>query len=199
MRRTGRPKATARAEAEPWEPFVTGLRGFLARRVPASDVDDVTQDVLIRLHRAAPDLAAARHPEAWIHTVARRAVADYYRSRRPAPAALDVERLPATADTEPASTAEFDGEHGIHEEVLSWLRPLAETLPASYRDPLVMADFEGRKQKQVAETLGLSLSGAKSRIQRARVMLGEALRRCCDVEFGPGGRAVDFRRKACDC
>jgi RNA polymerase sigma-70 factor (ECF subfamily) len=76
---------------------------------------------------------------------------------------------------------------------------MADDLPDGYRDALVMADFEGRAQQEVADRLGLSLSGAKSRIQRARKMLGDALRACCDVEFGAEGRAVAYRRlETCD-
>ena len=58
-----------------------------------------------------------------------------------------------------------------------------------------VADFEGHTQREVAQALGLSLSGAKPRVQRARTKLGEVLRRCREVEFGPDGRAVAFRRR----
>jgi RNA polymerase sigma-70 factor (ECF subfamily) len=60
--------------------------------------------------------------------------------------------------------ASFGGDHSVHEEVLSWLRPMAEELPEKYRQALVLADFEGLTQRQVAESLDLSLSGAKSRV-----------------------------------
>jgi RNA polymerase sigma-70 factor (ECF subfamily) len=62
-----------------------------------------------------------------------------------------------------------------------------------------MADVEGRLQAEVAETLGLSVSGAKSRIQRARRKLGEVLAACCAVEFGPDGRVSGFERQRQAC
>jgi RNA polymerase sigma-70 factor (ECF subfamily) len=64
-----------------------------------------------------------------------------------------------------------------------------------YRRPLIMADFEGHTQQEVADELELSLSGAKSRVQRARAQLGDLLKQCCEVEFGPEGRAQAFRRR----
>lgn len=191
------PGETSTEEA-PWRPFVDGLRRFIGSRVPEADAEDVLQDTLFRLHEAADSLRDADRAEAWVFSIARRAIADYYRQeeRRPvdetAGAAADVtEEPPSTLD----NLADYDGAHDVHEEVLSWLRPMAEELSEMYRRPLIMADFEGYKQQTVADELGLSLSGAKSRVQRARVKLRERLQECCEVEFGPEGRAVAFRRR----
>lgn len=183
---------------EPWMPFVEALRAFVARRVPSADAEDVAQDVLLRLHQGAAELRDASRAEAWVYGVARRAIADYYRRRRPPGSELEAEELADPNPVELRGFADFAGAHDVHEEVLSWLRPMAEDLPPMYRDPLILADFEGRTQRQVAEELGLSLSGAKSRVQRARAMLGDLLRRCCEIELGPEGRAVDFERRQCE-
>lgn len=185
-----------------WQPFVRGLAGFVARRVPAQDAEDVLQDVLVRLHQGAAGLRDAGRAESWVYGIARRTIADYYRARRPplSPGpAPEVDDLPDPAAPEPRGFAAFGGDHGVHEEVLSWLRPMAEELPDKYARALLMADFDGRTQQEVADELGLTLSGAKSRVQRARALLGESLRRCCEVELDEEGRAVDFRRQSCDC
>jgi RNA polymerase sigma-70 factor (ECF subfamily) len=42
-------------------------------------------------------------------------------------------------------------------------------------------------QKEVADRLGLSLSGAKSRVQRGREKLRQNLSECCDIETGKNG------------
>jgi RNA polymerase sigma-70 factor (ECF subfamily) len=192
----------ASTEKAPWRPFVDGLRRFVGSRVPDSDAEDVLQDTLLRLHEAADSLRDADRAEAWVFSIARRAIADYYRQeeRRPvdgtAGAADDVTEGPSPALENLAS---YDGDHDVHEEVLSWLRPMAESLSDMYARPLIMADFEGYTQQEVADEIGLSLSGAKSRVQRARVKLRERLQQCCEVEFGPEGRAVAFRRRDEPC
>lgn len=178
-----------------WHPFVEGLSAFVQRRVPGVEAEDVLQDTLLRLHRATGTLRDEGRVEAWVYGIARRTIADHYRRRDVAgQLALD-ER--SVADPEAGVSeqlARFDGEHGVHEEVLSWLRPMAESLPDPYRQALVLADFEGHTQQDVAHQLGLTLSGAKSRVQRARALLGEAVQSCCEVEFGPDARATAFRR-----
>lgn len=209
------------AAAGHWAPFVEGLRAFVARRVPAQDAEDVTQDVLLRLHQGASGLRDAERAESWVYGIARRAIADFYRGRRPPEeraGGLDAEEVPDArgpargpaggpargSNSAPPGRplrgfASFPGDHSVHEEVLTWLRPMAEELPSKYRDPLLLADFDGRPQREVAERLGLSLSGAKSRVQRARKLLGEHLRRCCELELDPDGEVIDFRRRQCDC
>jgi RNA polymerase sigma-70 factor (ECF subfamily) len=184
-----------------WRPFVEGLRRFVAGRVPAADAPDVLQDTLLRLHEAAPSLRDATRGEAWVFSIARRAVADYYRreERRPVDAAAGAaEDATDAPDPTTDTLADYEGAHDVHEEVLSWLRPMAEELPETYRRPLVMAEFEGHTHQEVADELGLSRSGATSRVRRARAKLRDRLERCCTVEFGSEGRAVAFsRRKSC--
>lgn len=184
-----------------WRPFVDGLRGFVARRVPDRDADDVAQEVLIRLHQGAGSLRDAERAESWVYGIARRAIADYYRSRGARREVDDpevVEEAPG-ADSRPAGFGTFRGDHDVHEEVLTWLRPTAEELPDGYREALLLADFEGLPQREVAQRLGLTLSGAKSRVQRARRMLGDLLLKCCEIELDAEGRVTDFRRRECDC
>ena len=67
-----------------------------------------------------------------------------------------------------------------------------------------MAEIDGLSQWEVADRLGLSLSGAKSRIQRDRARLKDALDRCCHFEFDRRGNMMDYQprpdRTACrDC
>jgi RNA polymerase sigma-70 factor (ECF subfamily) len=53
-------------------------------------------------------------------------------------------------------------------------------------------------QKELAEKTAISLSGAKSRVQRGRKILKELLLQCCQLELNPAGSLVDFQ-SASDC
>lgn len=179
--------------------FVTGLARFVAGRVPRDDAEDVTQDVLLRLHQRSGELRDADRAEAWVFAIARHTIADYYRARARRPPTEEAsETIPDPAEATLPGFADVAGDRTVHDEVLSWLRPLVEELPEPYREALRLADLERLPQREVAARLGLSLSGAKSRVQRARRMLGESLGRCCRVELGADGRVVDFERR-CGC
>jgi RNA polymerase sigma-70 factor (ECF subfamily) len=120
-------------------------------------------------------------------------VTDYYRRRGAfarATEALAAEPLLAVED----SAAE--------EELAQCLRPLIATLPSTYGEALELTELEGRTQGEAAESLGLSLSGMKSRVQRGRTKLKEVLLDCCHVEMDRRGGVVGYEprdRARCAC
>ena len=180
-----------------WRKFSEQLRGFVRSKVSNDEIaEDVLQDIFMRIHKGIEDFRHEGRLHSWVFGIARRAIADHYRKRgrnREQPAGTDVRN--EEGQKADFNLNQYDGEHDVHEEVLSWLVPMIDELPDKYGKPLRMADVEGKKQKEVADHLGLSLSGAKSRIQRARQKLGEVLAACCEVQFGQEGRAVAYRKK----
>ena len=70
---------------------------------------------------------------------------------------------------------------------------MISTLPEPYREALVLTEFEGLTQKQMAARLGTSLSGAKSRVQRGREQLKQMLLERCEFEFDRLGRIIDCK------
>lgn len=188
-----------------WNEFSGHVRNFVRLRVSdEKDAEDVMQDIFMRIHKGIGNLKNEDRVQSWVFGIARRALADYYRDKSGDKTEVKNIELEEAAAEEPAlNLNRFEGEHDVHEEVLSWLIPMIDELPEKYRTPLKMADVEGKTQQEVADHFDLSLSGAKSRVQRAREKLGEVLAACCEVEFGEEGRAVAYRKleeeKCKDC
>ncbi len=74
-----------------------------------------------------------------------------------------------------------------------------EQLPEPYREAITLTELQGMKQKDLAVKLGISLSGAKSRVQRARKMLKDLFFECCHFEFDRYGTVIDYHPIACCC
>jgi RNA polymerase sigma-70 factor (ECF subfamily) len=72
---------------------------------------------------------------------------------------------------------------------------LIRQLPQPYREAVMLSEIEGLRQWEVADRLGVSLSAAKSRIQRGRALLKEALDRCCVFNFDTRGNLIDLDPK----
>ncbi len=181
--------SACRSADELWDDFGRQLRAFVRGRLPGEqDAEDVLQDVFLKIHQEACSVKNPDKVQAWVYRIARNAVADFYRDRGRRP---PVEPVASAAE----SVADDTDPSDVHEEVLGWLVPMIDELPEKYGVALRLADVEGLPQREVAERLGLSLSGAKSRVQRARVRLGELLGECCQVELG-AGRVVEYRRLA---
>ena len=76
---------------------------------------------------------------------------------------------------------------------------MVESLPADYREALILTEYEGLTQRALAERLGLSFSGAKSRVQRAREKLKAMLLDCCHFEFDRFGKIIDYQPNCACC
>lgn len=171
-----------------WTRFRAGLELFLRKRINApEDAADVLQEIFLKIHQDRCRLEDGERVEGWVYRIARNAVVDFYRRQGRRRHFEPLDELELSWPAEVASDA--------HEEVLTWLRPTLDDLPSKYREALRLADFEGHSQAEVARQLGLTLSGAKSRIQRARQQLGDRISACCDLELGPDGRITSYQPK----
>jgi RNA polymerase sigma-70 factor (ECF subfamily) len=83
--------------------------------------------------------------------------------------------------------------------VAGWLAAAVENLPDRYRDAVSLYELQGVSQAEVAERLGISLSGAKSRVQRGRQKLKQVLQRCCRFDLDRRGNVLSCEPKAEGC
>jgi RNA polymerase sigma-70 factor, ECF subfamily len=170
--------------------FLPKLRAFLGRRVSnQADAEDLAQEILLRVHQGARHLSDQTRITSWIWQIARNALIDYYRAR-------DIRSAQAEI---PGDLAGADGGESLDAVVESWLEPTIRTLPEPYREALLLSEIQGLPQVDVAERLSISLSGAKSRVQRGRLKLRDALLTCCRFEFDRRGRIVSYQKIGPDC
>jgi RNA polymerase sigma-70 factor (ECF subfamily) len=173
-----------------WEEFHAPLQQFIRRRVSdEATAEDILQDVFLKIHQHMNALKDVRKLEGWIYQITRNAIIDAYRSRRQettleAAEALDLpEELP---------------DDDLVSELLPSVRAMVRNLPEADRQALVLTEYQGLTQKELAERLGLSFSGAKSRVQRAREKLKQQLLECCHFELDRRGHIIDYQPR-CHC
>lgn len=160
-----------------WQNHKAQLHHYIQKRVDDdAAVDDILQDVYIKASTNLHQLKAKDSLKSWLYRIAHNTIMDFYRGRSV------YEALPEQIAEEELSMSEK-----TYQEMAEALRPLIENLPEKYRLPLQMAELQSMSQQEIAEQLDLSLSGAKSRIQRARVKLREQFMACCDIEVSRGG------------
>jgi RNA polymerase sigma-70 factor (ECF subfamily) len=175
--------------AAAWHELGDRLRIYVSRRVNPGDADDVVQSVMVKLleRRGEIDADSVR---AWLFTVTRNAVAEYYRRHRPA---IDLDSFGDVAETD--DTDPSDRAIGSLSDCLD---PMLRTLPDADADLLRRIDLHGEAQTELAASLGVPLSTLKSRVQRARTKLRSAFDACCAIDLSRNGAPVAFeRRDAC--
>ncbi|HMQ03049.1 MAG TPA: RNA polymerase sigma factor SigZ [Pyrinomonadaceae bacterium] len=174
-----------------WAESKDRLRNFISRRVTNdADADDILQDVFVKILRNIDKLKEPDRLYPWIFRTTRNAIADHYRDTK-----IDLTIL----DDQAESFAFEPDDASAQEDVLSWLEPMIGELPEKYRDAVMLADIKGLTQNELAEKLEISLSGAKSRVQRGREKLKDKLIQCCRLEFGRSAKIVEYRQQIEEC
>lgn len=174
-----------------WEAFHEPLHQFIRRRVgDEATAEDLLQEVFLKIHQHGSSLRDARRLESWIYQITRNIVIDHYRSQNPPMTSLDAQEVLDLPEELP--------DDDIVSELLPCVRAMVLALPEQDRQALILTEYQGLTQKELGERLGLSFSGAKSRVQRAREKLKQELLACCHFELDCRGHILDYQPR-CDC
>jgi RNA polymerase sigma-70 factor (ECF subfamily) len=175
-----------------WEAFHAPLHQFIRRRVAdEATAEDLLQDVFLKIHQHGNSLKDARRLESWIYQTTRNLIIDHYRSRHQSMTSLDALEVLELPDDLP--------DDDIVSELLPCIRAMVLALPSQDRQALVLTEYQGLTQKELGERLGLSFSGAKSRVQRAREKLKQELLACCHFELDRRGHILDYQPRCACC
>ncbi len=163
-----------------WEALSAKLKSFLLQRVSDHQVaEDLLQDTFLRIHNKLNDIEDEQRITAWVFQIARNLIIDHYRSKARLAAAMLQDLETPTEE-----------EDNLNEKVEGWLPTMIAQLPDSYREAVELYELKGMPQQQIADTLGISLSSAKSRVQRGREKLKTLLFDCCSFEQDRRGNII---------
>lgn len=167
-----------------WKELERHLRPYLARRVASeADIDDLLQDIFVRLHQGVGALRDEERFGGWVYRVAHSAVVD--RARQQA----RVLNVVAGKDVELSGVDESDDT--LHSELGECVALFVSRLPSPYREAVTLTELEGLTQREAAEMLGVSLSGLKSRVQRGRDKIRHMFEECCQISVDCRGRVIE--------
>jgi RNA polymerase sigma-70 factor (ECF subfamily) len=164
-----------------WAAHQGELRGYLRHRLSRhEDADDLLQEVFVKALRQGSAFCAIDNPRAWLFHVARNTLADRLR------VAHTLIELPADI------AAPVDESPPVIDDLTQCLPRVLAELGAEDRLAITLCDIEGQPQQALAERLGITLSGAKSRLQRARKRLRAKMEIGCRVRYDERGQIIDF-------
>jgi len=162
--------------------FHQQLSRYISRRLGnADDVQDILQEVFVRVLRNEAALSEARAPLAWLYTVTRSVIIDHFRKSG---------REFAVPFEPPETDADMPDP-----EFERCIGPLLGNLPDKYRKALQFTDMDGGQQTEFAQISGQNLSTVKSQVQRGRKMLKDAIIGCCKIELDTNNRVIDVYGK----
>lgn len=164
-----------------WGQFEAELRGFLVRRLRDPDiVEDLLQDTFVKALAEGARFCDLQNPRAWLYRVARNRLVDHLRRQH-----RSVDDLPDELPQQEPIQAAVD-------DLANCLPRALNELSAKDAEAIRMCDLDGMTQADYARAKGVSLPGAKSRVQRARQRLKQHLKQACQVRFDDSGKVCCF-------
>lgn len=154
------------AFAELYRRYAKMVHGILLARVPATEVDDLVQDVFLRAFPKLKGLRDLRRFGGWLAAIARNRATDYHRS---AYAQTEPAKMLAEEDVEILQANQGSALNG--ETVLELIRALPET----YRETLILRLVEGMSGPEIAERTGLKPGSVRVNLHRGMQQLREKL------------------------
>jgi RNA polymerase sigma-70 factor, ECF subfamily len=153
-------RAAAEAFVRATQPSLYRMLSYLA---PASQAEDLLQETYLRAFAALSRFQARSPARMWLFAIARRVVADSYRTaaRRPRTTALEEWHTEAAGVPAPDS--------GVA------IRQAVERLAPERREAFVLTQLFGLSYDEAAQVCGCAVGTIRSRVFRARAELVEAL------------------------
>lgn len=175
-----------------WDEFDAKLRLFILKRVTDEDAaEDVLQEVYLKIHSNIQTLRDETKLQSWLYQIARNAIIDHYRKQRTIGELTEM--LAFSADP-----WENDGDHDSLSELYQSIESMINRLPHKYREALLLTEYQGLSQKEMAERLGISLAATKSRVRRAKEKLRDSLLACCHFKYDRLGYVLGLQ-PVCSC
>lgn len=174
-----------------WGELNEQLRAFVLKRIRDEEAaKDLVQDVFIKVQSNLHTLNDAQKINSWIFQITRNIITDYFRNQK---------KTYANPLSDKLATSSFSKDENL--ELSRCMLPMIDLLPDKYKEAVKLSEIEGMSQKELAEQLQISYSGAKSRVQRGREKLKEVFLQCCEISTDKYGNVIEFQKKKCsrDC
>ena len=160
---------------EIWNNFKQELYGFLLKRVKDKNItDDIFQSTFLKVHKNLPKLKDEGKVRSWVFQIARNEIANYFNTESFFSEQSDT--------TEEITTQEY--------QFVCCFDRLVNELPETYKEVIELIYIKGKKQKQVADELEISLENVKVRVKRAKEMLKVKFKDCCKYTLDKNGKLV---------
>jgi RNA polymerase sigma-70 factor (ECF subfamily) len=172
-----------------WSDFHKELKRYIANVVKSqADADDILQEVFIKIISNSDKVKQAKNLRQYIYGMVRNAIGDYFRNKKHLIAEAEI----STAETE-------EDVQSLNATIANCcIKPFVNQLPEKYRIALLMTEFQDVSQKDLAEKLNITYSGAKSRVQRGKEKLKEMILNCCAYQSDVYGNLLEGERKNCN-
>ena len=165
--------------------YMPALRAFFSRRAPSSDVEDLVQEVLLRIQKRRP-APVVRNVEGYLFEVAANVLVDRGRRDR---TRRRSDHCELTEIHHPVDELSPERVLQAREQMAMAIAALNE-LPERTRQVFVLVRFEEMSYKLVARHFGISVSAVEKHVMKALRCLEQRLREQDEADYSEGHRTT---------
>jgi len=171
-----------------WKKFNRELYNFILSKVKDRDsAKDILQETFIKIQKNIHTLKDDKSLKFWIYRITYNSIIDYFRGKN------NLNEYDKNCENTPQPEPEDSNEN--NSKLSECVVPFINQLPLIYKEALTLTEFENYSQLELADHLGISYSGAKSRVQRAKVKLKELFEDCCNISYDKYGNIIEFHSR----
>ncbi|UCE35101.1 MAG: sigma-70 family RNA polymerase sigma factor [Deltaproteobacteria bacterium] len=169
--------------AKLYEQYQPKIIQYLSRLTGNYEAEDLAQEVFERVFRAIEEFKGESTLSTWLYRIAKNIALDRLRSPS---FNRSLQRSSLEDCSEVVNGDPWGGQPEIpldqqliRKEMRECVRGYIEEFPPDYKDVIILSEFEGFKNREIADTLQVSLDTVKIRLHRARARMERELGNCC--------------------
>ncbi len=181
---------------EVYEEFQPKILHYVARMTGIDEAEDITQEVFQKISPVLEDFKGESKLSTWIYRIATNTALDRFRSKsfKHSSAQSTLEDSIEDRNVWAGRSKTPLDQKLIRKEMSECVWEYIEKLPSDYRSVIVLSQFEGFKNREIADILQISLDAVKIRLHRARARLKDNLNDACIFDHNEQGTLVCDRK-----
>ncbi len=165
-----------------WKEYHNQLLDFIRKRIKDPlDAEDILQEVFVKILSKIDTLKDSEKLKSWMYQITRNAISDHYRGKLK-------ENKPETI----SFTEKESDENSAMKDAEGWIGLYIDELPENYKQAVILSELKGLSIAEIAETLNISYTNARARINRGRLALKKNLTDCCTFHVDVYGNIIDY-------
>ena len=150
-----------------WNEFSLDLRKFVKSKLKDSYIaEDILQDIFYKIHNNINQLKDNSKLGSWVYQIAKNSITDFFRQEQKAQEVL----------MELKKEKDFSLDNASNEILSYCMEFFVSQLPEIYKNAIQLTEYNNVSQVELAKKENISISAAKSRVQRARAKLKKIIK-----------------------
>ncbi len=182
-----------------YQKYHSKILRYLTRLIGPFHAEDITQEVFSKVNNNLITLKKDSKLSSWLYRIATNTAIDKTRSlsfkhsknNKPGDEKIMIQDGNTWTGEKRSST----DQSLIKKEMRGCVQEFIDRLPKDYRAVLILREYEGRNNKEIAQILDISIHTAKIRYHRAKEMLKKELDSGCDFYVDDENRLLCDRKQ----